>query len=299
MINPDTLQAFVLAVELGSFSAAARRMGKAQSAISTAIANLEIDCGVALFDRSGRSPVLTSEGEALLPHAKGVLLGNREFMAKANSMAEGIETRLRLALEAGITINPLAEVLQEFADRFSAVTLEVLMPSPSETAALLRDGSVDIGLMTEQEGYPLGFQFRGIGYSTLVPVCASSHPLARLDQVGHRDLRQYRQVIRYERPGEKPDQQNEMKSPSVWHAENPALIADLVVVGLGWAELPLSVVAEPLSRGVLKRLHYRFQQTDTFAGLDLVWTERRALGLAGQWMRDAILALPEAVWLKP
>ena len=79
------MQAFVLAAELGSFSAAARRMGKAQSAISTAIANLEIDAGVELFDRQGRSPVLTEEGKTLLPHAKGILLGNQEFFSAAYS----------------------------------------------------------------------------------------------------------------------------------------------------------------------------------------------------------------------
>lgn len=64
MAHPDQIQAFVMAAELGSFSAAARQMGKVQSAVSTAIANLEIDAGVELFDRSGRAPVLTEEASA-------------------------------------------------------------------------------------------------------------------------------------------------------------------------------------------------------------------------------------------
>lgn len=59
MAHLDQMQAFVFAAKLGSFSAAARRMGKAQSAKSMAIANLEIDAGVEIFDRQGRSPVLT------------------------------------------------------------------------------------------------------------------------------------------------------------------------------------------------------------------------------------------------
>jgi DNA-binding transcriptional LysR family regulator len=82
MLNLDHLRAFVWAVECGSFSAAARKLGKAQSAVSTAIANLEIDSDVELFDRSKRSPVLTTEGEALLPFARSVLLGSQEFMSK-------------------------------------------------------------------------------------------------------------------------------------------------------------------------------------------------------------------------
>ncbi|MEO3960792.1 helix-turn-helix domain-containing protein, partial [Chromobacterium piscinae] len=44
-ISVDALSAFVYAADLGSFSAAARRLGKSQSTVSEAIANLEIDLG--------------------------------------------------------------------------------------------------------------------------------------------------------------------------------------------------------------------------------------------------------------
>ena len=296
MATPDNMRAFVLAAELGSFSAAARRMGKAQSAVSTAIANLEIDSGVELFDRSGRSPVLTEQGEALLPHAKGILLGNREFMAKASSMAEGVEAQLCLAIELGISIGPLLEMLHGFSGTFTHVSLEILMPSPNETAGLLKEGRADIGIMAEQEGYPLGFQFRGVGYSKLVPVCARDHPLADRPRVGYRDLRQYRQVIPHSRSDEASTHKGDRKSASVWQAESPALILDLVLSGFGWAELPYSVVAEQIAGGKLVQLNYAFQQGDILEGIDVVWTERHALGVAGRWMRDELLKLPQDVW---
>lgn len=60
--SPDALVAFVLTAELGSFSAAARQLGKRQSTISEAIANLEIDLGVMLFDRQARLPTLSEAG---------------------------------------------------------------------------------------------------------------------------------------------------------------------------------------------------------------------------------------------
>ena len=61
-MNPsmEQLEAFVAAAAQGSFSGAARALGKAQSAVSTQISNLEIDLGVELFDRTGRNPVLTA-----------------------------------------------------------------------------------------------------------------------------------------------------------------------------------------------------------------------------------------------
>ncbi|MEG2114396.1 MAG: LysR family transcriptional regulator, partial [Hafnia sp.] len=61
--SPEALNAFVETVSAGSFSAAARRLHKSQSTISTAIANLEDDLGVILFDRSARQPVLTEQGQ--------------------------------------------------------------------------------------------------------------------------------------------------------------------------------------------------------------------------------------------
>lgn len=57
--SPESLIAFVEAASLGSFSAAARKLGKSQSTVSTAIAHLEIDLGLTLFDREKRYPVLT------------------------------------------------------------------------------------------------------------------------------------------------------------------------------------------------------------------------------------------------
>ena len=68
--SPEALTAFVESVACGSFSAAARRLRKSQSTISTAIANLEADLGVTLFDRTadahaaGRTGVELREGDS-------------------------------------------------------------------------------------------------------------------------------------------------------------------------------------------------------------------------------------------
>ena len=298
MPNTETLRAFVHAADLGSFSAAARRLGKAHSAVSTAIANLEIDCGVPLFDRSGRSPVLTPQGQALLPHARGVLLGATEFMAMANSMAEGVETHVSLSVEKGISTEPLMPLLRAFTERFNSVSLEVTTPSSNDSADMLRNGRTDIGLMAEQEGYPTGLQFRGLGYSKLIPVCAPDHALAQNIDASYRDLRRHRQILRHKDPVKGTSQQNEKKSAAVWHVEDPDLIIDFVRAGFGWAELPLSLVKQPIERKELVRLNYAFQQNDLLEGIDLVWTERRALGVAGQWLRDEMLKFPQTTWLE-
>jgi DNA-binding transcriptional LysR family regulator len=61
------------AVDAGSFSAASRKLLRAQSVVSEMISNLEDQIGVQLFDRSGRYPKLTPERSVLLGDARGII----------------------------------------------------------------------------------------------------------------------------------------------------------------------------------------------------------------------------------
>ncbi|MGC7974414.1 LysR family transcriptional regulator, partial [Salmonella enterica] len=72
-LSLDQLRDFVQVADSGSFLAAARKLSRAQSAVSYAIATLEDQLGVLLFDRSGYRPQLTSPGVALLADARQVL----------------------------------------------------------------------------------------------------------------------------------------------------------------------------------------------------------------------------------
>src|ERR1700761_2425199 len=90
-VTLDQLQAFVTAAEAGSFSGAARVLRKAQSAVSTQVANLETDLGLALFSRAARNPVLTPAGERLLLEARVVLDRREHFIGGGSSPGQGIE----------------------------------------------------------------------------------------------------------------------------------------------------------------------------------------------------------------
>ena len=296
MANLDQLQAFVAASEEGSFSAAARLLGKAQSAVSTSIINLEIDSGVELFDRSSRNPVLTESGKALLKYARSVLRGVEEFSSQATSISEGLETKLGIAIEQGIFVHSLMNLFTELGNRFPQLEIELFDPGPSEVADLLKSGYADIGIMIEQESYPRGFHFRGIGHSQQIPVCNRDYPLAELEQVSHSDLRQYRQLFTRSLQQRDGDQWREQKSPNIWIGESPYLILDFVLSGLGWSELPWTVVSDKLASGELVRLHYDFQQSRILHGVDLVWTEHRALGTGGHWLMGKLLELEPELW---
>lgn len=93
-VTLDQLRTFIAAAEEGSFSAAGRKLRRAQSVVSQTLLNLEAQLGVTLFDRSERYPKLTEAGVALLTEARGVADQMDGFKARARSMKEGLEPEL-------------------------------------------------------------------------------------------------------------------------------------------------------------------------------------------------------------
>src|SRR5436190_11827986 len=96
-VTLDQLRTFVAAVDEGSFSAAGRKLRRAQSVVSQTLANLEAQLGVKLFDRTARSPRLTDEGQSLLPDARSVADNVDEFKARARGMKDGLAPELSVA----------------------------------------------------------------------------------------------------------------------------------------------------------------------------------------------------------
>src|SRR5258707_4749321 len=106
-VSIDQLRGFIAAVDEGSFSAAARKLRRAQSAVSELVSSLEGQMGVTLFDRSGRYPKLTSEGAVLLPDAKGVVAGLAFMKAPAKGIAARPETRRSVVIDACFPISAI------------------------------------------------------------------------------------------------------------------------------------------------------------------------------------------------
>ena len=98
-VTLDQLRTFIAAVDEGSFSAAGRKLRRAQSVVSQTLANLEAQLGVKLFDRSARYPRLTEEGRSLLPDARSVADNMDGFKARARAMREGLEPELSVVMD--------------------------------------------------------------------------------------------------------------------------------------------------------------------------------------------------------
>src|SRR5690348_15301627 len=95
----DQLRMLTAVAEAGSFSAAARRLKRAQSVVSYTIANLEAQLGLELFRRGQRRPELTEAGRAILADARRVGILVDELRARAAGLTRGLEAEVSLAVD--------------------------------------------------------------------------------------------------------------------------------------------------------------------------------------------------------
>ena len=122
----DQLRIFLAVEESGSFGGAARAMGRAISAISYGIAQMEAQLGVTLFEREGsRKPVLTEAGRGLLPEARAIADRADALLAKTKSLHAGLESDVGLVVDVMVPGEATAQVLREFRAMFPTVALRL------------------------------------------------------------------------------------------------------------------------------------------------------------------------------
>src|ERR1700735_4108889 len=124
-VSLDQLRAFIAAVDEGSFSAGARKLHRAQSAVSELVSNLEAQIGVVLFDRSERYPKLTSAGVQLIADARSVVTDVDLLKARAKGISGGLESELSAVVDVLFPIEAIAESAREFRDRFPHTPLRL------------------------------------------------------------------------------------------------------------------------------------------------------------------------------
>jgi DNA-binding transcriptional LysR family regulator len=288
-LSLESLQWLVVVAERGSFSAAARVLGKAQSAVSTAIANLEIDLGLTLFDRSGRLPRLTLAGERMVAEARALLAQQGQLQAVAAELAAGVEARLTLAIDDGSLLPWLAPVLEQLAGRYPSLELELLFPMMEDLDEMLLSGRAQLGVGYQGMTTPAALARFGLGQMAMPLVVAPGHPLAQMAAPALADLGRYRQLLV---TGRQPGVERERfrLSTTIWWAEGDLSVLELVKRGLGWASVPAFLLTDALARGEVVRLPDAALPAIPALPIELLWPSARALGPAAQWLRQALQA---------
>ena len=112
-------------VQLGGFAQAAEQLNRSQSTISYAIARLQEQLGITLFEQKGRKAHLTEAGRVLLADAEPHLTGFHQLEQRARSIASGGQSEIRVSIDSIFPNERLFAALTEFARSFPSVHLKL------------------------------------------------------------------------------------------------------------------------------------------------------------------------------
>jgi DNA-binding transcriptional LysR family regulator len=293
-LNLDQLEVFVAVTDAGSFSAAARKLGRAQSAVTYAIRRLEDQVGVELFDRRAYRPVLTDAGRALLPRAQRIVGEAAAFRAQARSIAGGLEPELSLVVEAMFPMCQLLQALSGFQTQFPSVPTRVQVETLGAAALTVLDGRADLGLVIDLAGRPDELDRALVAEVELVSVASPGHPLADLPgPLGPETLREHVQLVLSDRAGPNTGQDRGVAAVRTWRIADLGAKHAMLLAGLGWGSMPLDMVEADLAAGRLVRLQpSRWDGADQMPRLPVFVVHRKevALGPAGQWLLHRLKA---------
>jgi DNA-binding transcriptional LysR family regulator len=254
-VSFDQLRIFIAAAEEGSFSAAGRRLGRAQSVISQGIANLEGQIGVTLFAREGRYPVLTEAGRVLLADARAVAAGMNALKARAKGMAAGLEAELSVAVDVMFPMAVLTRAAAAFGERFPATPLRLYVEALGGVAKAVRDGLCGLGVIGSLPLDVPGMVTERLLGVTFVFVAAPTHPLAQISgPVGECELAKHVQLVLTDRTELSAGREFGVFSPRNWRLADLGAKHAFLLAGLGWGGMPLAMVERDLREGTLRRI---------------------------------------------
>ena len=287
MIDPltlDQMRILVAVAETGSFSAAARRLGRVQSAISQAVNTMENVLGVALFDRSEQKPTLTAAGAILLKDASRLIEGARTMRSRAAAIARDVEPELSLAVDAIFPNQLLMASLQGLAKEFPQTPVSVFTESLGGSEQRLRDGVVGFAI------YPLaatGAPDLAADFLTslsVYPVVAAHHPLAREPApIARETLEPHTQLVLTDRTPLTQNLRGGIISHHIWRFADLATRLDFLLAGFGWCNMPAHLVEEHIAAGRLKKLETAERDLFEFR-VHVVHERGRQIGRAGRWL---------------
>jgi DNA-binding transcriptional LysR family regulator len=289
-VSLDQLRAFIAAVEEGSFSAAARRLHRAQSAVSELIGNLEVQIGVQLFDRSGRYPVLTQAGVLLLADARSVVANVDRLKARAKGISGGLESQLSAVIDVLFPFEAIAEAARQFRDEFPRTPLRLYVEALGAVYQPLLDGRCSLGIAGPLPIVQDSMTVERLIGVAMIMVAARDHPLAAYPGViPKEELSKHVQLVLTDRSDRTAGREFGVLSPLTWRLSDLFAKHAFLLKGLGWGGMPVHAVEQDLNDGRLVKLAIEDMPEE---GLSLpmaaIYMTAKPPGPAGRWLIERL-----------
>src|SRR5574337_1260960 len=280
--SSDSVAVFLAVLDQGSFSAAARALGRVPSAVSMAIAHLEAELDLPLFERIGREPKATAAARALEPQARLLAAQLKELQAHALALTQGLETRLTLAIAPELLAGGWCAPLATLAREYPLLEVEVLAAPQADALAQLHEGRAQLALVFERPSLDGREGFQEVGSETLVAVISPRHPLlAAGTALREEHLTGTRQVVVAGRDLAQTDARF-VYARHHWRTDSHLAALGLIEAGLGWGWQPRALVAQRIAAGTLVEVPLENLSNGTQLWVDVVWSRQRPLGLGAR-----------------
>jgi DNA-binding transcriptional LysR family regulator len=289
-VSLDQLRAFIAAVDEGSFSAGARKLHRAQSAVSELVSNLEAQIGVVLFDRSERYPKLTPAGVLLLADARSVL-GNVDLLkARAKGISGGLESELSVVVDVLFPIEAIAESAREFTQRFPRTPLRLYVEALGGAYQPVLDGRCGFGVVGSLPIAPDLMTLERLQGVNMLMVAAREHPLALIKGVVPKaELAKHVQLVLTDRSELTVGREFGVMSPLTWRLGDLFAKHAFLLRGLGWGGMPEHAVKRDLLEGRLVKLSIEdLPAGEMILPMSAAYLTAKPPGPAGRWLIERL-----------
>jgi len=250
MLDTEELLVFTRIVETQSLARAAIELRLPRATVSRRLAGLEAKLGLRLLRRTTRSMALTDAGRELLRHAHAVVDAAVAAEASVRRRDDDIRGNVRVSIGRA-SAAALADVLADFVVAHPAVRLLVHV---SDRSVDLQRNDIDVAIRASAKVAP-GLVARRLTPARLVAVAAPSYLSRHGTPTSLRDLKEHRCLLGLDEPMKPrthwPAGKRNVKAHGMVHSDDPHLLTQLCVRGLGIALLPNRLVDEHIQRGDL------------------------------------------------
>lgn len=273
------LRYFVTVAETLNFRKAAKQLNMTQPPLSQQIQQIEHELGVELFDRRGRSIVLTAAGTVFLKDAYHILDLTDRMIRRTRQAARGELGQLHIGFVGSAAYQLLPRVLQSFRERFSEVEIVLSEMTSEQQLQALAEARIDLGLCRISQEYVQDhLQVKTVVWEPLCAVLPRQHRLAGQTVLNLADLAEEPFILFPQHLGKHLYQSIKQAcetagfTPQVTQeATHISTIVGLVAAGLGVSVLPGAVMASPHAH-----VTYRPLLQALPVPLSAVWREDKA-----------------------
>jgi len=286
-VTLDQLEIFVAVVDAGSFTRAAERLRRAQSAVSYGIAQLERQLDVKLLERGLHGAGPTPRGRILLAEAREVIAQADRLRAAGLAFSEQVEPEVSLSVSPIYPLNQLAEIAREMRERFPHTVLRIHAGNVGATLADVANGRTTLGFTGLD--VPAGMVAHLAPPVEMSRVVGPSHVLAgRRGPVSAKELRNHLQLVAMDTSEMADKLSLNVLSPRVWRVADTMIRYQMILAGVGWTHFVRPSIVADIEAGRLLELRYGKHEVAPRYTPRVFYRAAAPPGPAGRWLVERL-----------